>query len=352
MTTVYIIRHAEAEGNFYRRMHGHYDSFLTKLGEKQLDALEKRFEGVHIDRVYSSDLRRTLHTSTAITRSRGMKAEPVPELREIGLGIWEDREWGYAEKYDTRELINFTTDPAKWRVKGAERFLDVQKRMLATVHCLSAANKGKTIALFSHGAAIRALTAALMGIKSEDISILRYCDNTAVMRLCVDGDRITIEEPTDSSHLIDGYSRFNRQNWHKSKNGLDISNLRMETAGEKDMASLARWCGDALPDLRGREPADTAIAFLGNKPVGAVSVDTVSYASDGAGMMDVYVLDEAWRNMNFSPQLMGRAVSHCRRKGLSEIRADFNKDAADILAYIGFEELSRSDGKISLKMDI
>ena len=29
MTTVYIIRHAEAEGNVYRRCHGQYDSLLT-----------------------------------------------------------------------------------------------------------------------------------------------------------------------------------------------------------------------------------------------------------------------------------------------------------------------------------
>ena len=29
MTTVYIIRHAEAEGNVYRRCHGQYDGLLT-----------------------------------------------------------------------------------------------------------------------------------------------------------------------------------------------------------------------------------------------------------------------------------------------------------------------------------
>ena len=30
MTTVYLIRHAEAEGNVYRRCHGQYDSLLTE----------------------------------------------------------------------------------------------------------------------------------------------------------------------------------------------------------------------------------------------------------------------------------------------------------------------------------
>lgn len=29
MTTIYLIRHAEADGNLYRRAHGWYDSVIT-----------------------------------------------------------------------------------------------------------------------------------------------------------------------------------------------------------------------------------------------------------------------------------------------------------------------------------
>ena len=35
MTTLYLIRHAEAEGNVYRRCHGQYNSLLTPRGLKQ-----------------------------------------------------------------------------------------------------------------------------------------------------------------------------------------------------------------------------------------------------------------------------------------------------------------------------
>ena len=44
--TVYIIRHAEAEGNIYRRCHGLYDSLLTPRAYQQLPCLAKRFENV------------------------------------------------------------------------------------------------------------------------------------------------------------------------------------------------------------------------------------------------------------------------------------------------------------------
>lgn len=32
MTTIYLIRHAEAEGNLYRRIHGWYDALVTENG--------------------------------------------------------------------------------------------------------------------------------------------------------------------------------------------------------------------------------------------------------------------------------------------------------------------------------
>ena len=59
MTTIYLIRHAEAEGNLYRRIHGWYDALVTENGLRQIQALEQRFQGEHFDAVWSSDLYRT-----------------------------------------------------------------------------------------------------------------------------------------------------------------------------------------------------------------------------------------------------------------------------------------------------
>ena len=64
-TTVYIIRHAEAEGNVYRRCHGQYNALLTTRAYKQLPYLAKRFENVPLAAVYSSDLFRARVTAQA-----------------------------------------------------------------------------------------------------------------------------------------------------------------------------------------------------------------------------------------------------------------------------------------------
>ena len=72
MTTIYLIRHAEAEGNLYRIAQGQDDSALTDRGWRQVKALERRFAGVQIDAVYTSDLYRTRATASALYLPRGL----------------------------------------------------------------------------------------------------------------------------------------------------------------------------------------------------------------------------------------------------------------------------------------
>ena len=49
MTTIYLVRHAEAEGNVYRRCHGQYNALLTGKAYRQIEALARRFDDVKID---------------------------------------------------------------------------------------------------------------------------------------------------------------------------------------------------------------------------------------------------------------------------------------------------------------
>ena len=46
MTKVYLIRHAEAEGNYYRRIQGHWDGGITARGHKQIAALAERMDNI------------------------------------------------------------------------------------------------------------------------------------------------------------------------------------------------------------------------------------------------------------------------------------------------------------------
>ena len=48
MTTIYLIRHAEAEGNLFRRAQGHWNGKVTERGKKEIDALAERRKGIQI----------------------------------------------------------------------------------------------------------------------------------------------------------------------------------------------------------------------------------------------------------------------------------------------------------------
>ena len=86
MTTIYLIRHAEAEGNLYRRIHGWYDALVTENGLRQISALRRRFQDIPVDAVYSSDLLRTMTTARALYEPRGLELHTDPDLRELNFG--------------------------------------------------------------------------------------------------------------------------------------------------------------------------------------------------------------------------------------------------------------------------
>ena len=89
MTVIYLIRHAEAEGNMYRVFQGHKDVMLTERGELQAKALAERFRDIPIDAVYSSDLYRASATAAGICRIHALPLHRTAALRE--QFFWEQQ---------------------------------------------------------------------------------------------------------------------------------------------------------------------------------------------------------------------------------------------------------------------
>lgn len=201
MTTIYLIRHAEAEGNLYRIAQGHEDGKLTKRGWEQVNALSKRFENIHIDAVYSSDLYRTCATASAIYLPKGLPLNKNPELREANLGEWEGKPWGEIARKDPEQLIWFSTKCHLWRVKGGETAEEAQARLYKAVCKIAKQHDGQTIAIASHGFAIRMLLGKLEGYPLERIGDSPQEDNTAVSLLEFDGNDLNVVFRSDNSHL-------------------------------------------------------------------------------------------------------------------------------------------------------
>lgn len=227
MTRIYLVRHAEAEGNAYRRIHGQYDSRITPNGLRQVDALRTRFQGIPIDACYASDLNRTCVTARAVYLPKGLELRRDRRFREVNLGRWEDIPFGWLERFEPERMMQFNKEPQLWSVKDSETFPEYTQRFLTALREAAEENDGKTIAVFTHGCVLRGVQYLLGGNEWPP-----YCDNTAVSLLGYENGAFRIEYLNDSSHLSDEISTFARQKWWRTGGDRRDFNMWFETEGE------------------------------------------------------------------------------------------------------------------------
>ncbi len=369
MTTIYMIRHAEAEGNLYRIVQGQHNSFITPRGHRQIACLAERFRGVPLDALYSSDLRRTVTTAGAITKYHALDMQLTPRLREINLGVCEGMSFGDMYRFDPVQMNNFNNDPAQWRAPGAETFDECTRRIAAAVRDIAEENEGKTVAVVSHGMAIRSLLAYILNVKSRDIPSLPHGDNTAVSKLIYDPGAFTVEYYNDNSHLPPELSTFARQSWWKKETrGADPNNLYYEPLDPNRESELytglyaASWRA-AHGDLKGFCPetylasakrhyaADERAILKAFRSDGELAgiIETDPLRSKGAqvGWISLVYVKERLRGMGLGTQLVGRAITNYELLGRKRARlhvSSENPAAIKFYEELGFSVLGSEPG--------
>lgn len=368
MTKIFLIRHAEAEGNLYRIIQGHMNSHITGRGYKQIDALAERFRDVPLTALYSSDLRRTMTTAGAITKYHELKLNTTPRLREIYLGISEGLSFGEAEYLDPVMMNYFNNDPDKWYVEGAESFRDCTERMLSVLTDIAEENPDGTVAVVSHGMAIRSLLSRLLGVASENIRTLPHGDNTAVALLSYDEGKFTVEYYNDNSHLGE-LSTFAKQSWWKN-DGRDPENLYYlpfdvkaqpelyaEMYAESWIAAHGNLIGfepqsyirDAEAHIR-HDPMSVLGVYRKGELIGIVDMDLRRGRGSGYGWISLIYLREKWRGKGLGIQPLGKAICLCQQKGRTAMRlyvSSENKHALGFYEHYGFERINVVQGSIA-----
>ena len=361
MTRIFLIRHAEAEGNIYRRAHGHYDGLISPKGRKQIDALAERLRGEQIDALYSSDLKRTVQTAGAVTKYHDLPLRTDPRLREQGLGSWADVPFGNLSYEYPEQMYNFNNDPANWRAEGAETYADQKRRVRAALTEIAAAHDGETVAVVSHGMAIRAFLADVMGIPSREIWRVPHGDNTAVSLLEYEDGAFRAVYCNDAEHL-GRLSTFARQSWWQNPTVPDPNNVRFRRLDpekypgtylefyEKTWKAVHGNLNGFQPLLymdaamrRARIEPDGLVTILrpDGEAVGALELDTERGRPYGAGWICLCFVEEAFRRHLLGVQLLGHAVSMFRRLGCRSIRLNVFEGNAGAIAFYEANEFRR-----------
>lgn len=372
MTTIYLIRHAEAEGNLYRRIQGRYDGALTAMGHRQAEFLRDRFLADPPDAVWSSDQTRAIQTATPLAEALRLPLRTDAGLEEVAMGDWEDRCWGWASRFDPEQYRALNRNPALWTVPGCEPYEETKKRMLGTVQRIAALHPDGRVAVFSHGSAIRILQAALLGYPPEETAKVPYCDNTAITVLEAGDGTVRLRSLNDNTHLPPEFSAFSTDEWWKNEDaqdGRDLYFLPLDVQSAEGGEEYLRCYREAWIASHGTDigfspvylqkarstasvtPEAVLQVFREEAPCGIVEFSPHAGAAEGYGHITLLYLDRNCRGRGLGIQLIGEAVSFYRRLGRTELRlrvAESNENALRFYRRHGFTVSATELGALGL----
>ena len=308
MTKIYLIRHAEAEGNLYRIAHGQEEGLITDYrGPRQMQALARRFRDIPVDAVYASDLIRTQTTAQAVYVPKGLPLHLEPAFREVHMGVWEGLTWRQIETRWPLQMMEFNHQLDRWQVEGCETAQTVLDRYLPALRRVAREHDGQMVAVFSHGAAMRIVLGTLQGLPLAEIGQSPHGDNTAVSLIEAQGDDLRVVFRDDNSHLTaqEGLSTFGKQTWWKTKGMVEPGQLYRPASHEQGRLFGAPEGGQG-----------TAVWYNGQELIGLYQ----TVREPDALRITWYAMDPMWRGRRQGIPPMGQIIQQGRRLGLAYLR--------------------------------
>jgi len=215
-TRIYLVRHAEAEGNVNRVFHGSTNGQLTEQGHKQAEYVGERFKDIPVDYIYTSNLDRTYSTASYIAEVKELPLFETEELQEIDGGEWEGKLWTELEAIYPEAYYKWENEPHLAKMPEGESMEELQQRILQAIFEIYDRFKGKELVIVTHGTAIRAAMPFFYGMTFEGIKAVSWCDNTAVTTIDVLDDefkKFDVIEYGSVSHLPKEMRTVENQKW-------------------------------------------------------------------------------------------------------------------------------------------
>ncbi len=201
---ILLIRHGETAWNRVRRMQGHIDIPLNEEGHRQARALGAALSSERPVAVYASDLQRARHTAQPVATIHGLPLNLDPALRERCYGAFEGLLY---EEIGARHPEGF----AQWQARDlharfpaserkAETLQEFHQRSVEAVTRIAQRHAGGKLVIVTHGGVLDCLYRAATGMAIEakrNFGIV----NAAINRLHWDGERFSLLQWADASHL-------------------------------------------------------------------------------------------------------------------------------------------------------
>ena len=362
MTRIYLVRHAEAEGNLYRRAHGHYNSLLTKNGLAQAERLGDWFSRRPVDAVYASDLHRAVRTAEAIASVCRKTVRTDPALREMALGVWEDRTWGSIVRERSNYMQWFYGTAEDWALCEAESFWAAADRFAEGLKKIAVLHEGTHIAVVAHGAVLRAFLT-----KTAGGSLIPHLDNASVSLVEWENGTFRASFIGENRYLGELSTHAKQSWWRKDSVFAKDEELWFSPAQLPDNLSeimeysRRTWAAvygteegfrdemteKALFDSANTNPRYLQFAMEGSRRIGLLQLCDAGRLSVLDGHISLFYLEPDKRGLGLGAQLLGEAISvarNCGKTGLSLRVYHKNTSAAAFYRKMGFSMFGSENG--------
>lgn len=205
MSTILLVRHGETDWNRERRVQGWAPVALSERGHDQADRLAARLAADYsVDRLVSSDLRRTVETARPIARAVDCELTTDRRWRERNFGVLQGLDYGELfVGYPEYTLTEVGYTAAEARPEGGESLVDQRERVLAAFEELRASlDTADTVVVVTHGGPLYLTLGWIHGLDIEATIMDQAQGNCAINEIHVDGE-LAIRRENDCSHLDD-----------------------------------------------------------------------------------------------------------------------------------------------------
>jgi len=199
MLRLYFMRHGETVWNTERRYQGMTDIELSAEGIRQAECVTERFKNIHIDKIYSSPLKRAMATARPIAENKGLEIIEEDAFREIYFGEWEGMTVpDLTEKYGD-SYINFIKEPHNYGFPGEQSIDKVIERIKPSIDRIID-NEDGNVLIISHGGIIRLMIMYIMGLDNSWFTKM-WINNTGISIIEIKKGRRLMLTVNDSAHL-------------------------------------------------------------------------------------------------------------------------------------------------------
>ncbi|MGW3548525.1 histidine phosphatase family protein [Janibacter hoylei] len=179
-----LIRHGQTPHNVTGALDTAYPGAgLTELGQRQAAAVPASLADEDVSAVYASPLVRTQLTGVPLAQERSLEVRVREGLEEIAAGDFEMRADQVAVEGYLGGLAAWLHRDLDHAVPGGTTGHDFMARFDGAVRSIAGAHgRDDTVALFSHGAAIRVFATLAAELDADDIEG-RWINNTGLVLL-------------------------------------------------------------------------------------------------------------------------------------------------------------------------